>query len=305
MTTVIYSHDVCARHEIAPGHPEQAARLAAVDEALADLAAPTVRAEPGPAEHDALIRAHTPRYVDTLFEIAPSAGTRQLDADTAMNAFSLDAARRASGALIEATDAVLAGEYDNAFCNVRPPGHHAESQRAMGFCLFNHVAVGVHHALHRHGLERVAIIDFDVHSGNGTEEIFRGEPRVLFCNSYQYPLYPNINTPSVEQELINVPLAAGTDGGRFRAAVRDAWVTEIEEFRPQAIYVSAGFDAHRDDPLAGLALLEEDYAWLGDAVLDLADRLCDGNLIATLEGGYDLTALGRSAAAFVGRIARA
>jgi acetoin utilization deacetylase AcuC-like enzyme len=208
----------------------------------------------------------------------------------------LDAARHAAGAVVLATDLVARGECITAFCAVRPPGHHAERTRAMGFCLFNNVAVGAAHALAAHGIERVAIIDFDVHHGNGTEDIFTGNPRVLMASTFQHPLYPYSGTGSVAANMVNIPLAAGSGSDAFRAAVREHWLPALEAHRPEILYVSAGFDAHREDPLAGLRLTEADYAWITRELVTVANKHARGRIVSTLEGGYSLSALGRSVA---------
>lgn len=250
-------------------------------------------------EFSSLKRAHDSEYVDQIAEIAPANGRVPLDGDTAMNAYSLAAARRATGAALAATDAVLAGEVNNAFCAVRPPGHHAERDRAMGFCIFNGIATAASHALANHGLERIAILDFDVHHGNGTEDIFRGDSRVLFCSTYQNPLFPYTDDTSIPGQLIKTPLQAGEGGSAFRRSVERDWLPALEAHQPELILVSAGFDAHRADPLANLELEVDDFAWIGERVVDIAEAYCGGRLVANLEGGYDLTALTESVDAFV------
>ncbi|RMD69569.1 MAG: histone deacetylase family protein, partial [Gammaproteobacteria bacterium] len=217
-----------------------------------------------------------------------------LDPDTAMNPHSLKAALRAAGAVVHAVEAVVEGKIKNAFCNVRPPGHHAERARAMGFCIFNNAAVGAAHALSM-GLSRVAICDFDVHHGNGTEDIFRDEPRVLLCSTFQHPFYPFKGADTRSAHIVNVPLPAGTGSEGFREAVKEHWLPALEAFRPEMLLFSAGFDAHRDDPLAGLSLVEEDYAWVTEAILPFSGK----GAVSTLEGGYNLKALGKSAAAHI------
>ncbi len=284
-----------------PGHPESPARVSAINDRLAGdgLLDILVHEQPQAATEQQLARVHDAAHIGRIFEFAPESGLVELDADTTMNPHSLDAALVAAGAAVTATDLVLSGAADNAFCNVRPPGHHAERDRAMGFCFFNSVAVAAAHALEHHGLDRVAVLDFDVHHGNGTEDIFRDEPRALMCSTYQYPLYPYTNTPSVAGHQINVPLAPGSTGETFRLAVIEHWLPALDAFRPQMIFVSAGFDAHRADPLAQLALVEADYAWVTERILEAADTWCDGRVVSTLEGGYDLGALARSAAEHV------
>jgi acetoin utilization deacetylase AcuC-like enzyme len=230
-----------------------------------------------------------------VFAAAPTEGTIRIDPDTAMNPYTLDAALHAAGALVLATDLVVGGRERNAFCNVRPPGHHAEHDQPMGFCFFNNVAVGVMHALESHHLERVAVLDFDVHHGNGTEDILRDDPRVLMCSTFQHPLYPFKAGRSIPGRLINVPLEAGANGAAFREAVATAWLPALNGFRPQMIFISAGFDAHREDPLANLNLVEADYLWVTKQAMHVASEWAGDRIVSTLEGGYALSALGRSA----------
>jgi acetoin utilization deacetylase AcuC-like enzyme len=284
-----------------PGHPESPERLDAIEQALRReglLGRLVARSAPEATEAQ-LEAVHDPAYVRRILARAPSHGLVEIDPDTYMGPHSLAAALRAAGAVVHAADLVLGGEVEAAFCNVRPPGHHAERARAMGFCLFNNVAVGAAHALASHELERVAIIDFDVHHGNGTEDIFRDDSRVLMCSTYQYPLYPYVVGAMEAGHMVNVPLAPGSGGAELRDAVREHWLPELDRFAPELILVSAGFDAHREDPLASLELTEDDYAWVTSALRDVADRHAHGHMICSLEGGYALGALGRSAAACV------
>lgn len=281
------------------GHPEQPARLAAIDAALtgAGLWQRIERREAPLADTDALVRAHDRGYVDELFARSPTEGMFVIDPDTLMMPATLAAARRGSGAAMAAVDGVLAGELDAAFCATRPPGHHAERATAMGFCFFNHVAVAALHALEVHGLERVAICDFDVHHGNGTEDIVADDPRILFCSTFQHPFYPGKAGPSVPGRRINCPLPAGSDGADLRASVENEWLPALEEFSPQLLLVSAGFDGHADDPLADLRYAEADFAWVTRRLVRVARAHAGGRLVAQLEGGYDLAALGRSVVA--------
>jgi acetoin utilization deacetylase AcuC-like enzyme len=221
-----------------------------------------------------------------------------------MNPHSHHAALRAAGAVVKATDMVMSGEVENAFCNVRPPGHHAERARAMGFCFFNNVAVGAAHALEKHGLERVAIVDFDVHHGNGTEDIFRDEPRVMMVSTFQHPFYPYSGVEGRSERMVNIPLAAYSSGVQFREAVEKFWIPALERFRPQMFFISAGFDAHRDDDMAALNLVESDYAWVTERLVVYSDRFCGGRIVSTLEGGYELGALARSVAVHLRALAR-
>jgi len=302
MTAVaLFRHDDCRLHDMDGGHPEQPARLGAIDRALdaAELWPRLDLREAPLATADTLARAHPVAYVEDLFARAPADGVEVLDPDTLMMPYSLAAARRASGAGIAAVDGVMAGEFARAFCATRPPGHHAERATAMGFCFFNHVAVAALHALAVHGLERVAICDFDVHHGNGTEDIFAGDPRVLFCSTFQHPFYPGKAGPSVPGQRVNCPLPAGTDGAGLLAAIDERWLPALAEQRPQLVLVSAGFDAHRADPLGGMQLSAVDFGTITRRIVDVAERHAEGRVVSILEGGYDLDALGRSVATHV------
>lgn len=287
-------------------HPECPQRMhAVVDQLIASgLIGHLQQVEAPLVTREQLERVHDGGYVDFIEERAPQAGIFHLDPDTAMSRGTLQAARRAAGAGVRATDMVIAGEAANAFCNVRPPGHHAERARAMGFCIFNSVAVAAAHALERHGLQRVAIVDFDVHHGNGTEQIFRDDPRVLMASIFQHPFYPYSGTEGRSERMVNVPLAAGSGGREFRAAVEQYWTPAFEAFRPEMLFISAGFDAHRDDDLAMLQFVEADYAWVTRQLMDIADRHASGRIVSLLEGGYNLHALGRSAAAHLKTLGR-
>jgi acetoin utilization deacetylase AcuC-like enzyme len=258
------------------------------------------------ANAEDLKRVNDSTYVDLIFENAPSQGMVQLDPDTAMNPYSLAAARRAAGAGLLAVDELIAGRVQNAFCAVRPCGHHATQTRSMGFCIFNNVAVAAAYALEAKGLERVAIVDFDVHHGNGTEDMFSANQwreRVLMASFFQYPFYPNTGTVNPAPNMINVPLPAGSGGAAARSALEHYWMPALEQFKPQMIVISAGFDAHREDLLGGMALIEEDYAWLTRELMALAARHSQGRIVSMLEGGYNLSALGRSAVAHVRTLA--
>ena len=243
------------------------------------------------AHRDLLELVHSPAYVDEIYRLAPEAGHVWIDGDTAMNKHSLTAALRAAGAAKLGVDLVTNGQAAQAFCAVRPPGHHAERDRAMGFCLFNNVAVGAYHALETHGFSRVAIVDFDVHHGNGTEDAVHGDQRILFCSSFQHPFYPHSGYDSQASNLVHLPLEAGSDGRIFRAVVERHWLPRIEQFAPELILISAGFDAHRADAMAGLNLLESDYAWVTQQLLAQALQSAQGRIVSLLEGGYDLHAL--------------
>jgi acetoin utilization deacetylase AcuC-like enzyme len=299
--TGLFTHPDCVLHEMGSGHPESPQRLKAILGALesSGLGARLGVREAPEATREQLERVHEPAHVDLIHETAPERGYAYLDPDTSMNPRSLSAALRAAGAVVAATDAVLSGEIRNAFCAVRPPGHHATRARPMGFCLFNNVAIGAAHAIAVHGLERVAILDFDVHHGNGTEDAFHEDSRVMLCSSFQHPYYPYSGAESGNAHIVNTPLPAGTGSEGFRAVVERHWMPVLDSFRPQLVLVSAGFDAHRDDPLAYLELEDEDYRWVTERLLEVAERHAGGRVVSTLEGGYDLDALADCAEAHV------
>ena len=278
-------------------HPEQPARLSAIDDQLiaSGIDQYLKRYEAPVATDEQLARVHPLEYVRAIREVAPSAGTVHLDPDTAMNPWTLQAALRAAGAGVLATDLVLKGEARSAFCAVRPPGHHACRARAMGFCVFNNVAVAARHAVKAHGIERVAIIDFDVHHGNGTEDIFENDEHVLMASIFQHPFYPYSGTEDPAPNMFNVPLAAGSGAKELRAAVTKTWLPALEEFRPQLVLFSAGFDAHVEDDMAMLRFTDADYGWVTEQIADVARRHSGGRMVSLLEGGYALSALGRSA----------
>ncbi len=282
-------------------HPESPERLAAIhDQLIAAGVLPFLLQHEAPrATREQLERVHRLYYLDKIEAAAPQQGIVYLDPDTAMNPFTLEAALRAAGAAVLGVDLVMGGKAQNAFCSVRPPGHHATRDQSMGFCLFNNVAVGAAHALAAHGVERVAIADFDVHHGNGTEDIFADDPRVLLCSTFQHPFYPHNGADSGNDHVINVPLPAGTNGVGFRAAVWEHWLPALEAFQPQLLFISAGFDAHVDDEMSGLALVEADYIWVTQKLKAVADNCAKGRIVSVLEGGYALGALGRSATAHI------
>jgi acetoin utilization deacetylase AcuC-like enzyme len=278
------------------GHPERPARLSAIEDQLiaSGVEGYLQRYEAPLATDEQLARVHPLEYVRAIREVAPESGTVHLDPDTAMNPYSLTAALRAAGAAVLATDLVIAGRAENAFCSVRPPGHHACRARPMGFCIFNNVAVAARHALRAHGLEHVAIVDFDVHHGNGTEDIFENDPSVLMTSTFQHPFYPYCGTEDPAPNMVNVPLAAGAGSKQFREAVTKYWLPALEEFKPQLVIFSAGFDAHVEDDMAMLQLRDEDYGWVTAQVKTIAERHARGRIVSMLEGGYALSALGRS-----------
>lgn len=300
MTTALLTHPDCLEHVTPQGHPERAERLEAVLGALEDMDLRRVRA-PLAAEDDVL-RAHPKAHLEALRAAAPEEGRRALDPDTYMTPGSLTAAFRAAGAVVRAVDMVLGGEVANAFCAVRPPGHHAERETPMGFCLLGSLAIGAKHALDHHGLPRVAVVDFDVHHGNGTQDLLQDDARVLFCSTHQSPLFPGTGAASDTGEhdnVLNVPLPEGTDSARFRQVMTEQVLPRVEAFAPELLLVSAGFDAHAADPLAGMELEAADFAWVTERLCELADRHCGGGVVSALEGGYDLAALAESAAAHV------
>ena len=296
----VYTHPDCLAHDTGPGHPERPQRLAAITHALRE-GMPQLDWRPAPrATRGQLLRAHAPELLEAVLETQPRERV-MLDPDTVLSPGSAQAALRAAGAVVAAVDAVSVGHAKRAFCAVRPPGHHATAGIAMGFCLFNNVAVGALHALEAHGLERVAVVDFDVHHGNGSQAIFEHDRRVLFAGSHQWPLYPDSGR---EDEvgignIVNATLPAGAGGDAFRDAWRGHLLPRIDAFRPQLLLVSAGFDGHRRDPLAQLQLEAEDYAWVTRELVRVAERHCGGRIVSTLEGGYDLEALAESSLAHV------
>lgn len=303
MSTILYTHRACAEHDMGPMHPECPARLKAVLEALnADEFKALERREAPRAEIDQIARVHSRDYVDRLLAAIPRSGLVQLDPDTAVCPRSGEAAVRAAGAVCAAVDAVIGGEAGNAFCAVRPPGHHAEPSRPMGFCLFNNVAIGAEQARAVHGLHRVAVVDFDVHHGNGTQAMFWGDKDLFYASSHQSPHYPGTGAASergIAGNIVNAPLPPFTGSAGFRRAMQGIILPALAEFAPEFLFISAGFDAHAADPLASLELTEDDFAWATRQLMNVADEHCGGRVVSTLEGGYDLAALARSAAAHV------
>ena len=295
MQTAYITHPMCLKHDNGPDHPESPARLHAIEDQLIasrifDYLAPY---EAQQATMDQLLMVHDADYIHEIAQKIPSGGLVHLDNDLTLNPYSLEAALYAAGSVVQGIDLVMAGTVANAFCNIRPPGHHAERNRGMGFSLFNNVAVGAAYALERYKLTRIAILDFDVHHGNGTDS------RVLFCSSFQHPLYPYCGLESANEHIINVPLAAGCSGDDFREAVAQHWLPALHDFKPQLILISAGFDAHREDDMARLGLKESDYAWVTQLAKDVATQYAEGRIVSVLEGGYALSALGRSALAHI------
>ncbi|WP_299848209.1 histone deacetylase family protein [uncultured Roseovarius sp.] len=300
MSTALVTHPDCLEHVNPPGHPEQVARLEHILAALEGKALARIKA-PLVAEDD-LALAHPAEYIEMIRNAAPAQGWAQLDGDTFMSPGSLEAAHRAAGGAVRAVDMVLTGEAGNAFVACRPPGHHAETSTAMGFCLFGNVAIAAKHALAHHELSRVAIVDFDVHHGNGTQDLVEGDRRILFCSTHQSPLFPgtgHAHETGAYNNVLNVPLPDGTSSARFRKVMDGSVLPAVDRFKPELVLVSAGFDAHQADPLAGMRLTEDDFIWVTERICDLADAHCQGRVVASLEGGYDLDALASSVAAHV------
>ena len=304
-TTGYFTHPDCWKHDMGAGHPECSQRLDAIQDrllisgvfdALEQREAPQAPLADIVLAHDRMLVAAIRGLSDQLADDIRAGGPEhvQIDPDTSMNVHTWNAALRSAGAVIAATDAVMAGEMENAFCAVRPPGHHAEHDKAMGFCFFNNVAIGAKYALERHGLKRVAIVDFDVHHGNGTEDIIRGDDRLLMVSFFQHPLFPFGGTDNPGPNMVNLPLPAYTKGMEVRELIEMMWIPRLEEFKPELIFISAGFDAHREDDMGQMGLVEQDYAWITSRIKDVARRHAKGRIVSALEGGYSLSALGRS-----------
>lgn len=306
MRTLYYSHPDFLFHNTGPGHPECADRLRSIEKALA---APEfsnlIRLSPPLGSEQQIRLIHPQFHLDTLLEAMPEQGEHYLDHDTVLSPGSKQAAFRAVGAVCDAVDQVLTGTADNAFCALRPPGHHAEPQLAMGFCLFNNIAIAAEYARRQHQLERIAIVDFDVHHGNGTQAAFYQQPNVLYASSHEMPHYPGTGHPSETGvgNIINVPLAAGDSGIEFRQKYSTIILPALKKFRPDLVLISAGFDAHKDDPLASIGLVEDDFKWITEQLMAIADSCCNGRIVSALEGGYNLKALAASVAVHVKSLA--
>ncbi len=297
--TAFISHPDTLLHVMDGNHPESPARITAIKNAVLASKLKLQFYDAPAASKVQLERVHTKDYVNEIFNIAPKAGLVRLDGDTAMGPMSLSASLHASGAVILATDLVLQGKADNAFCCIRPPGHHAGKSNSAGFCIFNHVAVGVAHAMKQYNLKRVAIIDFDVHHGDGTEDIFKDNPNVMLCSTFQHPFYPHRGAESRSKNMINLPLPAKANGEDLKKTFEAEIKPAIAAFKPELIYISAGFDAHVNDPLADLALITQDYAWMTEFIKKIANNCCAGRIISSLEGGYHLPSLSESVLAHI------
>ncbi len=301
MSAVYITHTDCLRHDMGPDHPECAARIDHVQDCLLaqGLLDCMLHADAPLASRAQLVRAHSGAYVDGLFAISPIDDIVPIDPDTRMGPYTLQAALRAAGAVVHATDMVLQGKATTAFCNVRPPGHHATRNAAMGFCFFNNVVVGIRHAIAQYGLKRIALIDFDVHHGNGSEDILANDPHVLMCSTFGQNIYPFCGDAPLGDNMVNVGLPPYACGKQFRQAVAQHWLPALAAYAPEILYISAGFDAHHDDDMGNLGLVDDDYAWVTQALAQVAARHCQGRVISCLEGGYEFHCLARSAAAHV------
>jgi acetoin utilization deacetylase AcuC-like enzyme len=308
MTTLLLTHPACLDHLTPPGHPERPDRLRAIAQVLdGDRFQSLERAEAPQASVETIGLCHPSGYIQAIKDASPKQGMVRLDADTSMSPGSLEAALRAVGGAVQAVDDVIDRKADNAFVAVRPPGHHTETARAMGFCLFNNAAIAARHAQRRHGLDHVAVVDFDVHHGNGSQNIFWSDASVMYCSTHQMPLFPGtgaVGERGAHNTVVNAPLRAGDGGGRFREAFETVILPRLTNFSPDLIVISAGFDAHRRDPLANLELVEEDFRWVTQKLMEIADSSAQGRVVSVLEGGYDLQGLSQSVAAHVTALMR-
>ncbi len=303
MTTLLVSHRSSLDHQTPPGHPERPDRIRAIEQVLGESRFDKLVREQAPeGTLDSVTLCHSEHYISELRHIAPQSGLIYLDADTSMSPGTWEAAMRGVGGAVAATDAVMAGTHDNAFVAMRPPGHHAEISKPMGFCFFDHAAIAARHAQRKYGIARAAVVDFDVHHGNGTQDIFWSDPTVMYCSTHQMPLFPGTGARGERGEhdtIVNAPLAAEDGSAKFRAAFENAILPQLQKFSPELIIVSAGFDAHYRDPLASLNLRAEDFGWVTRKLMDVADASAGGRIVSVLEGGYDLQGLQESVAAHV------
>ncbi len=295
MSTAYISHPDCHDHDTGEGHPESARRLSAIEDRFISSGLwDFIRGYDAPeVTRDQLLRVHTGEHLANMESSIPQRGYARLDPDTVVSPGTLMAAKRAAGAVVLAVDLLMSGEMNNAFCGVRPPGHHAESNRALGFCVYNNIAVGAAHALKAHGLNKVAIVDFDVHQGNGTEDIIIGNDKVMYCSIFQHPFFPFTPPPENSERVISIPLEATAKSAEFRAAVSDHWLPALERFQPEMIFVSAGFDAHRDDDMSYVSLTDADFKWVTEQIVRMAGLSASGRIVSVLEGGYELQSLAR------------
>ena len=295
LSTAFISHPDCHDHDTGEGHPENAQRLSAIeDRLLSSRISDIVRYLDAPeVTREQLLRAHTAEYLDMIDEVMPRQGYARLDPDTVISPATLQAAKRAAGSVVLAVEEVISGGVRNAFCSVRPPGHHAESDRALGFCIYSNLAIGVKHALEEHGLKKVAVVDFDVHQANGTEDILIGDDRVLYCSIFQHPFFPYTPLPENNERVISIPLEASAASAEFRAAVTDHWLPALEQFQPEMLFISAGFDAHRDDEMSYVNLTDADFRWVSEELTRVADTFASGRIVSSLEGGYEVNSLAR------------